>query len=471
MAARTVRQEERVAEKAGVQPAPRERPAAGERLAAAAALLSVAAAAILIVVGVARNVLAVLAAVICLLIWVGAGWYAVSRRGLVRGAALVVMTAALGLLVATLVAADVRILRVIVAGVLAVLSVGAARYSLRRTPRALGTAAARLPAGATARQPVLIMNLKSGGGKAERFRLAEECCKRNIEPVVLRPGDDLLKLAEDAIDRGADLIGMAGGDGSQALVATVAARRDVPFVCVPAGTRNHFALDLGLDRDDVVGALKAFEDGVERQVDLATVNGRTFVNNASLGLYASVVEAPGYRDAKLRTAATMLPDLLGPDAAPLDLPFTGPDGTGYPTAQLILVSNNPYQLAHSGGRGTREQIDRGLLGIVTAHVSGPAEASQLAALQAAGQVRRFRGWLEWSAREFEIPAAGPVQIAIDGETLTMDAPLAFRSWPGALRVRLPPGAVGLSPAARTVRILAGSTVADLGRVTVGAGPR
>ena len=112
---------------------------------------------------------------------------------------------------------------------------------------------------------------------------------------------------------------MAGGDGSQALIATVASRHGIPHVVVPAGTRNHFALDLGLDRDDVVGALDAFADAVERTIDLATVNGRVFVNNASLGLYAKIVQAPEYRDAKMRTAAAMLPDLLGPDAQPLDL--------------------------------------------------------------------------------------------------------------------------------------------------------
>jgi diacylglycerol kinase family enzyme len=193
-------------------------------------------------------------------------------------------------------------------------------------------------------------------------------------------------MAEDAIARGADVIGMAGGDGSQALVATVAARHDIPHVTVPAGTRNHFALDLGLDRDDVAGALDAFFDGIERRVDLAEVNGRVFVNNASLGLYAKIVQSSEYRDAKLKTAAGMLPDLLGPDAKPLDLRFTGPDGTVYPTAHLILVSNDPYQLDHLGGRGTREQIDQGTLGLVTARISGPVPARRFVALEAAGQV-------------------------------------------------------------------------------------
>jgi diacylglycerol kinase family enzyme len=284
---------------------------------------------------------------------------------------------------------------------------------------------------------------------------------------VLQPGDDLLQLAEDAVARGADVIGMAGGDGSQALIATVAARHGIPHVCVPAGTRNHFALDLGLDREDVIGALEAFADGVERRIDLAAVNGRIFVNNASLGLYAKVVQSPEYRDAKLKTAASMLPDLLGPDATALDLQFRGPDGTGYPTAQLILVSNDPYEVDHLGGMGTRERLDLGVLGIVAARISGADDARLFVALEAAGQVRRFPGWQEWTAPRFEISSGGPLEVGIDGEALLLDPPLVFESRPGVLRVRLPRHAIRLSPAARAVRLLSGSTITELGRVVAG----
>jgi diacylglycerol kinase family enzyme len=442
-------------------------PSAGHRLAALAALLCVAAAAALVLAGVARNVLAVLVAALSLLLCVFAGWYVASRRGPVRWAAAAVMTGALAPLICALIFADISFLRLALAIALSVVSVAAARYALRRSPGALAAAAGRRRAVTVARHPFLIMNPKSGGGKVERFRLAEECRRRGIEPVVLGPGDDLLRLARDAVAQGADVIGMAGGDGSQALVASVAARFGVPYVCVPAGTRNHFALDLGLDRDDVVGALDAFAAATERRVDLASVNGRTFVNNASLGLYASITESAAYRDAKLRTAAAVLPDLLGPDAAPLDLSFTGPDGTSHPTAQMILVSNNPYQLAHAGGRGTRKRIDGGVLGIVTAQINSSAQATRFAALQAAGQAGRFPGWLEWTTRRFEIRSADPVRIGVDGETLVMDPPLIFESEPGALRVRLPPHAAGTSPAARAVRILARSTATDLVRVCAG----
>jgi diacylglycerol kinase family enzyme len=342
-----------------------------------------------------------------------------------------------------------------------------ARYALQWTGRQLRAETAHLVQAGRPAHPVLIMNPKSGGGKAERFHLAEECRKRGIEPVVLRPGDDLLQLAEDAIARGADVIGMAGGDGSQVTVASVAARHDVPHVCVPAGTRNHFALDLGLDRSDVVGALDAFADALERRIDLAAVNGRTFVNNASLGLYAEVVQSPDYREAKLKTAASILPDLLGPDATQFDLRYIGPDDEAHQTAHLILVSNDPYQLDHPGGRGTRARIDCGVLGIVTVVIADAADARKFAALEAAGQVRQFPGWVEWSAPRFEVGSGAPVQIGVDGEALMMDPPVVFASRPGALRVRLPRHARRLSPAARTVQVLSGSTIAELGRVAAG----
>jgi diacylglycerol kinase family enzyme len=409
---------------------------------------------------------AVLVAFVALLVCATAGWYAVSRRGVVRVTALVVVVVAVAALGAGLFFADINGWLAALVVVLIALSVLAARYALDRTRRHLRAETAHLRVGPAA-HPVLLMNPKSGGGKVGRFHLESECRKRGIEPVVLEPGDDLLQLAEDAVARGADVIGMAGGDGSQALVASVAARHDVPHVCVPAGTRNHFALDLGLDRNDVVGALDAFADAIERRIDLAAVNGRTFVNNASLGLYAEVVQSPGYRDAKVKTAASILPGLLGPDATQLDLRYAGPDGQAHPTAQLILVSNDPYQLDYPGGRGTRARIDDGVLGIVAVQIENADEARRFAALEAAGLVRRFPGWVEWAAPRFEVASAGPVRVGVDGEALTMDPPVVFESRPGALRVRLPRHALRLSPAARTVHVLSRSTIAELGRVAAG----
>lgn len=442
-------------------------PRAGERAAALAALASLVASTVLTLLGIAAHLVDTLLALIGVLVCVTACWYLVSRRGVIQIAALVVAVAALAAVVTGLAFAGISIWRLALVAVLLVVSAVCARHALRKTPKALRSAASHRGQAGRPGHPVLIMNLKSGGGKAERFDLAQECRRRGIEAVILRPGDDLRQLAEDAIARGADVIGMAGGDGSQALVAAAAARRGVPYVCVPAGTRNHFALDLGLDRADVVGALDAFTDGVEHRVDLGAVNGRTFVNNASLGVYAKVVQSPGYRDAKLKTAMSMLPDLVGPDAHPMDLRFAGPDGMEYRTAQMILVSNNPYQLAHAGGRGTRERMDCGMLGIVAVRIADGSDARRFVALELAGQLDHFPGWLEWTASRFEVGSAGPVEIGVDGEALVIDPPVVFESRPGALRVLLPRQAVRHSPAARAVRLMSRSTAADLGRVAAG----
>ena len=445
------------------------RPTVGERVSAVAALLALVAAAGFALLGIALHLAAILVVTLGLLICVTGCWYAVSRRGLIRLISLLVVLAALGGTIAGLFFAGINWPLLLLIAVLAGVSVVAARHALRRTDQALRADSARLALAGQPEHPVLIMNPKSGGGKAERFQLATECRKRGIEPVLLRPGDDLRELAEDAVRRGADVLGMAGGDGSQALVASVAARAGLGYVCVPAGTRNHFALDLGLDRADVVGALDAYEDGLERYIDLAEVNGRTFVNNASLGLYAQVVQAPEYRDAKLRTAAAMLPDLLGPQAEPLDLCFSGPDGAERRTAHLVLISNNPYQLVPAGGGlGTRERIDRGVLGVVTVTVTDAAQASRFLALEAAGQPRRFSGWAEWTVPRFEIRSDTPVPVGVDGEALILHPPLVFTLRPAALRVRLPRRTLRRSPAARTVHVLSASTVAGLAQVAGGA---
>ncbi len=442
------------------------RPPLREQAAALISLLAVAGAVVLLLAGIVVHLAAVLLTIVSLLVFVTAGWYAVSRRRLIRLIALAAMIAALAALITGLVFAGLQVLRFVLVLVLAVLSLAAARGALRTVTARRGASAGLTPADRP-RHPVLIMNLKSGGGKAERFGLARECEKRGIEAVILRPGDDLRQLAEDAVGRGADVIGMAGGDGSQALVASVAIRHDIPHVCIPAGTRNHFALDLGLDRDDVVGALDAFAHGADRRIDRAAVNGRIFVNNVSLGLYAKVVQSAEYRDAKVKTAASMLPDLIGPDAVPFDLRFRGPDGAECPTAQMILVSNDPYQLDSIGSGGTRERLDLGVLGIVAAQISSADEARRFVALQAAGQIHRYSGWREWAAARFQVSSAAPVEAGVDGEALVLDPPLVFESLPGALRVRVPRHARRPPAAVRAVHLLSRSTITELGRVAVG----
>ncbi len=365
----------------------------------------------------------------CVVVAGAAAWYGVLRRGVARAAGLIVAALGLAGAVALLASGGPLLAELlVVAGLL--VSVGAAGAAL--------TVHVALPDASTPRHPVLFFNPRSGGGKAERFSLADEARARGIEPIELKPGEDLEMLVRGAIDRGADALAMAGGDGSQAIVAALAAERGLPYACVPAGTRNHFALDLGVDRDDVVGALDAFVDGGERTVDLAEVNGRVFVNNVSLGVYAEAVQREGYRDAKLRTLLDTVPDMLGPGGSELDLRWTSPSGDVHHAGAMVLVSNNRYRLGRPVGSGTRPRIDDGLLGIVVvAEPSGHGDGGR----------QLQRPLREWSAPGFEVDADRPVPAGIDGEALVLDPPLRFRIRPRVLRVRIARQHPGASPSA------------------------
>ena len=292
-----------------------------------------------------------------------------------------------------------------------------------------------------AKEPVLIANPWSGGGKVERFNLAEEARALGIETRVMQRGDDLEALARSAIEACADVIGMAGGDGSQALVASIACEAGIPFVCIPAGTRNHFARDLGLNRDDVVGALRGFS-GEARRIDLAKVNGRTFVNNVSLGLYAETVSNPEYRDAKAETMIATL-EKLEDSGKSFDLRFKGPDDLDVDSVDLLLVSNNPYELLGlPNDIGKRQRIDGGKLGIVTLTIRTDADFAALLTAYLAGVVDQFPGWNQWSTRELVVDSGEVVHTGIDGEAIELDPPLRFEILPDALVVGVPEGTPG-----------------------------
>ncbi len=328
------------------------------RMAAIAALLLPPLMLVLAVVVMVQEFPRVLFVFGLLLVAMAALWYGLLRRGAARALGFAAGILAIAAMVVVLVnnGDHVGAAIVIVAGL--ALAAAAAKAAISYH--------APLPEAPAPKRAVLFYNPKSGGGKAEKFKLAEEARKRGIEPIELTLGSDLEQLVRDAVADGADAVAMAGGDGSQAVVAMVAAELDLPYACIPAGTRNHFALDLGVDRDDVVGALEAFVDGGERRVDLAEVNGRVFVNNVSLGLYAEAVQQKGYRDAKLRTMLDTLPEALGPEGGGLDLRWSGPDGPDHSAGAIILVSNNRYRLGRAVGSGTRPRIDDGLLGVAVA---------------------------------------------------------------------------------------------------------
>jgi diacylglycerol kinase family enzyme len=369
---------------------------------------------------------------------VAGGYVFLAHRGVLRqlGLGLVVLVP-----IAVLVIFAVRhvIWVAVVAVVLLVLAVGAARLALGSAAEDTGMPAREVPPPTRA---FLIMNPRSGGGKVAKFGLKHKAEALGAQVVLLEgPGEvDVAALAQQAVAAGADLLGVAGGDGTQALVAGIAAEHGLPFLVISAGTRNHFAMDLGLDRDDPAACLDALTgDGVEQRIDLGVIGGRTFVNNASFGAYAEVVESPAYRDDKRGTTLQMLPDILsGHRGATLtaragDATITGP--------QALLVSNNPYQGGDIAGLSRRARLDAGTLGVVAVTVNNALQATTL--LRGA----RGPGLTTLTTGEVVVDADVPqIPVGIDGETVMMPTPVRCIIQPRALRVRVPRNRPGTRPA-------------------------
>jgi diacylglycerol kinase family enzyme len=260
----------------------------------------------------------------------------------------------------------------------------------------------------------LFINPRSGSASPSGDELAEAARARGIDVHVLAEGDDLVELAR-ASD--AAVLGAAGGDGTLAAVVTVALERDVPFVCVPFGTRNHFARDLGLDRDDPIGALAAFDAEGERRIDVGRIDGRVFLNNVSIGVYARLVHRREHHRrrseafARLRALGLALKQRhalgLTVDGEPL-------------SARVVLVANNAYALQPLS-IGERERLDEGLLHLYSATSLLP------------------HGWEERTGTRFAIGAAPKqLKVAVDGEPHAVETPFDVWVEPQALRAKLPP---------------------------------
>jgi diacylglycerol kinase family enzyme len=254
---------------------------------------------------------------------------------------------------------------------------------------------------------VLLVNPRSGSADADT--LLGAAAERGIETRLLRPGDDPAALARAAQ---ATILGVAGGDGTLGAVAGVAVERDLPFFCVPAGTRNHFARDAGYDVDDPESALAVVADGRERRIDVGYAGERLFLNNVSLGVYAHLVHRREHHRRR-RAALARLRALAGPHrSAAVTL-----DGVRV-AARVVLVANNAYRLDVLS-LGERERLDEGLLHVYVAHgVLRPA-------------------WDERTASRVTLGGAARLPVAIDGEPAELDTPAELRVAPGALRLLVP----------------------------------
>jgi diacylglycerol kinase family enzyme len=414
----------------------------GSRVAAVISLTATALLALAVVDSLLHNALYVIVGLGGAMLATAGGWWIVAKHMPRRAIGFAELLAGIALLVTAIAKSGAdhqyRALRIIAVLVLIVIAIGAARFAMVRRLRLNAVALGRevhLPT-----HPVLICNPRSGGGKVKAYQLIELASSLGIETITLEHGLDLEQLARDAVNRGADCLGMAGGDGSQALVASITVEAGIPYVCIAAGTRNHFAQDLGLNRDNPRQGMYAFRDSISRDVDYATVGNRLFVNNVSLGVYATIVQQEAYREAKVETSRTLLPDLLGRTDRPFDLQFTAPDQTEVDGAFLIMISNNPYVLGPSLDLSKRRRLDAGQLGVFAVTAATGAQAARAVTRLLAGRKTRGGYTYQFVTEEFEVRSrSGRAFVGIDGEALELETPLRFRIHARGLRTLVPRG--------------------------------
>jgi diacylglycerol kinase family enzyme len=406
-----------------------------QRWLARLAFASALAALVTLVAGGARSIAAAAVGIVGLAATLAGVWWFLSNRGVVRWAAASLAVAA-PIAVVTIYITSGLLWPVLLVIVFMGVAFVAARAALSQAVSAPSMQERSTP---PPTRPFVIMNPRSGGGKVVKFDLATEARALGAEVALLDgPGPvDVAALARDAVADGADLLGVAGGDGTQALVAGIAADHNVPFLVIAAGTRNHFAMDLGLDRDHPQSGFDALTDGIEITMDLGVIGGRTFVNNASFGAYAQIVQSSAYRADKRGTTLKMLPDLLSGRRGP-QLVARIDDAVTLEGPSAILISNNQYELGDPAGLGRRVHLDRGVLGVIGITVGSAAQAAALLRRSDSSGLRTF------TAHEVVIDAdTDEIPVGIDGESVMMPTPVRCEIRPGALRVRVPRERPGL----------------------------
>jgi diacylglycerol kinase family enzyme len=289
------------------------------------------------------------------------------------------------------------------------------------------------------RKPYLIINPKSGDGRAMKAHVGEAAEALGIRIKVLEKSDDVETLARAAAADGADVLGISGGDGSIGAVAKVALDLDLPMVVLPGGTRCHFARDLGLNPKHILDALDGFT-GVLRRIDVADIQGRIFLNNVSFGLYADIVDRPDYREHKARSARTVLRELVSGKKDLYDLQFHR-GKKKYAQAAQVLVGVNSYNTVDVFELGYRNKLDGGVLQITAVTELNDTIVSGLIKSMSVDRLRRsgkLQGFYQWTTQSFSIlNRRGTIVAGVDGEREEYKTPLTIKVLPGALRVFVP----------------------------------
>jgi diacylglycerol kinase family enzyme len=287
--------------------------------------------------------------------------------------------------------------------------------------------------------PFLIINPVAGNGRAVKAHIDELAKKQGIMVIFTRKGDDLESVARRAVRKGADVLGVSGGDGSLGAVAKVAIEQHLPVVVLPGGTRCHFARDLGLAPKRITDALEGFH-GVERVVDVADIDGRIFLNNASFGLYADIVDSPGYREHKVQASRNVLRSLVNGRKDVYDLHFRRGKLRVCKAVQ-VLVGVNSYETFNVFELGHRERLDGGVLQITAITRLNDETMRKLLSTMGIDRLEKndtYSDIFQWTSKSFSITnSTGRIVAGIDGEREEYVTPVTIRIKPLALRIFVP----------------------------------
>jgi diacylglycerol kinase family enzyme len=277
-------------------------------------------------------------------------------------------------------------------------------------------------------------------------KIADSFAARGLRPeIIALYGKDINAAAKEAVAGQEDIIVAGGGDGTISSVAAAVAGSSKILGVLPLGTLNHFAKDLGIPTDPE-GAVRTIVERNVTTVDVAEVNGRVFLNNSSIGIYPHVVHRRDVERARLRIgkwpAFLWAAFSLARRFPFLDLHIEVEGKALRRQTAFLFVGNNPYEI--TGFRiGKRSRMNTGFLGLYLAHRIGRWGLVRLALRALFGRLDQEKDFEAYRVKEacIEIPRRLGL-VAADGEVRWMEAPLRYRSHPGALRVIVPKNSAG-----------------------------
>lgn len=280
----------------------------------------------------------------------------------------------------------------------------------------------------------------AGGDTETAMRTAFEENHLEIDLHLATDGSQIGEFARLAAKSDAHVIVGGGGDGTINAVAAKVLESSKTFAVLPLGTLNHFSKDLGVPQD-LAGAVALIKNGRKTEVDVGEVNGRIFLNNSSIGLYPRIVRQREHQQQRLgrgKWYAAFVAALKVFRRDPFFRVEFEIDGKHFSRkTPFVFVGNNEYtmDLYHIG---SRPSLTDGMLSVYFLRRGGRWGVIVMLVRTMFGRIRQWKDFETILTKEITINVRkNTVMVALDGEVVTMDTPLHFRTRPRALTVLVP----------------------------------